>query len=81
MQNQRDRTSDLYGRRGDKLTEELVKEHAVGHFRKMISVAAAKAQCHSLLVRLKGKGPGAVLKASRRRELWSRSSSGSGRRK
>jgi hypothetical protein len=65
-------------RRGDKLTEEGVRALAVGHIRKTLSVAAVKAQCHSLLGRLEGMGPGAVTAAGRRRaaleqeRLWIR---------
>ena len=65
-------------RRGDKLTEEGVRALAVSHIRKTLSVAGVRAQCYSLLGRLDGMGPGAVLAAGRRRKaleqerLWAR---------
>ena len=65
-------------RRGDMLTEEGVRALAVSHIRKTLSVAGVRAQCYSLLGRLDGMGPGAVLAAGRRRKaleqerLWAR---------
>ena len=65
-------------RRGDKLTEEGVRALAISHIRKTLSVAAVRAQSYSLLGRLDGMGPGAVLAAGRRRKaleqerLWAR---------
>ena len=66
------------GRRGKSLTEEGVKALAVGYIRRSLSIAAIKAQCHSLLGRLEGLGPGAVTAAGRRsravemERLWAR---------
>ena len=66
------------GRKGQVLTEEGVKSLAVGYIRRRLGVAAVKAQCHSLLGRLEGLGPGAVSAAGRRRRavemerLWAR---------
>ena len=66
------------GKRGKTLTEEGVKALAVGYIRRRLSVAAVKAQCHSLLGRVEGLGPGAVTAAGRRRRaqeqerLWAR---------
>ena len=65
-------------KRGDRLTEEGVRALAVGHIRKMLSVAAVKAQCYSLLGRLECLGPGTTTAAGRRRRaleqkrLWAR---------
>ena len=65
-------------RRGDKLTEEGVRALAISHIRKTLSVAAVRAQSYSLLGRLDGMGPEAVLAAGRRRKaleqerLWAR---------
>ena len=39
--------------RVDKLSEEVVKEVSSGHVRNMLSVAAVKDKCHSLLGRLR----------------------------
>ena len=53
---------------------------AISHIRKTLSVAAVRAQSYSLLGRLDGMGPGAVLAAGRRRKaleqerLWARES-------
>ena len=66
------------GRRGQILSEEGVKGLAVGYIRRKLSIAAVKAQCHSLLGRLEGLGPGAVAAAGRRarameqERLWAR---------
>ena len=63
---------------GKVMTEEGVKSLAVGFIRRRLGVAAVKAQCHSLLGRLEGMGPGAVTAANRRRRaaeqerLWMR---------
>ena len=66
------------GRRGQTLTEEGIKSIAVGYIRRKLGIAAVKAQCHSLLGRLEGLGPGATTAAGRRRmaaeqeRLWFR---------
>ena len=66
------------GRRGQILSEEGVKGLAVGYIRRKLSIAAVKAQSHSLLGRLEGLGPGAVAAAGRRarameqERLWAR---------
>ena len=66
------------GRRGQVLSEEGVKSLAVGHIRRKLGIAAVKAQCHSLLGRLEGIGPGATAAAGRRSmaddqdRLWAR---------
>ena len=63
---------------GKVMSEEGVKSLAVGFIRRRLGVAAIKAQCHSLLGRLEGMGPGAVSSANRRRRaaeqerLWIR---------
>ena len=63
---------------GKVMSEEGVKSLAVGFIRRRLGVAAVKAQCHSLLGRLEGMGPGAASAANRRRwaaeqeRLWSR---------
>ena len=60
------------------MSEEGIKSLAVGFIRRRLGVAAVKAQCHSLLGRLEGMGPGAASAANRRRwaaeqeRLWSR---------
>ena len=65
-------------KKGKSLSEEGVKSLAVGFIRRRLGVAAVKAQCHSLLGRLDGLGPGAVPAADRRRRakeqerLWAR---------
>ena len=55
------------GRRGVIRTEGGEKAIAVSSIRRRVSVSAVKAQCSSLLGRLDGIGPGAVLAAGRRR--------------
>ena len=66
------------GRRGQTLTEEGIKGLAVGYIRRKLGIAAVKAQCHSLLGRLEGLGPGATTAAGRRKmaaeqeRLWAR---------
>ena len=66
------------GRKGTILTEEGVKSMAVGYIRRKLGITAVKAQCHSLLGRLEGIGPGATSAQGRRRRaeeqerLWSR---------
>ena len=66
------------GRKGKILSEEGVKAMAVGFIRRRLGVAAVRAQCHSLLGRLEGMGPGAATAAGRRRKaeeqerLWAR---------
>ena len=66
-------------RRGNEMTEEGVKGLAVGFIRRRLGVAAVRAQCHSLLGRLEGMGPGGTVTAAGRRrraqeqeQLWSR---------
>ena len=65
-------------KKGKTLSEEGVKSLAVGFIWRRLGVAAVKAQCHSLLGRLDGLGPGAVPAANRRRRateqerLWAR---------
>ena len=49
---------------------------AVSHIRKTLSVAGVRAQFYSLLGRLDGRGPGAVLAAGRRRKALSKRGSG-----
>ena len=66
------------GRRGQVLTEEGLKGLAVGYIRRKLSIAAVKAQSHSLLGRLEGLGPGSAAAAGRRSKamelerLWAR---------
>ena len=66
------------GRKGQTLTEEGLKSLAVGYLRRKISIAAVKAQSHSLLGRLEGLGPGSAAAAGRRNRamelerLWAR---------
>ena len=66
------------GRRGQILSEEGVKSLAVGYIRRKLGIASVRAQCHSLLGRLDGLGPGATAAAGRRRmaeeqeRLWGR---------
>ena len=66
------------GRKGTTLTEEGIKSMAVGYIRRKLGITAVKAQCHSLLGRLEGLGPGATLARGRRRRaeeqerLWAR---------
>ena len=63
---------------GKIMSEEGVKSLAVGFIRRGLGVVAVRAQCHSLLGRLEGMGPGAVSAANRRRRaaeqerLWMR---------
>ena len=65
-------------RRGTTLTEQGIKSMAVGYIRRKLRVAAVKAQCHSLLGRLDGLGPGATTAQGRRRRaedqerMWAR---------
>ena len=65
-------------RRGTALTEQGIKSLAVGYVRRKLGIAAVKAQCHSLLGRLDGLGPGAVSAQARRRRaedqerMWAR---------
>ena len=65
-------------RRGTTLTEQGIKSMAVGYIRRKLGVAAVKAQCHSLLGRLDGLGPGATTAQGRRRRaedqerMWAR---------
>ena len=55
-----------------------MKSLAVGYVRRKLSVAAVKAQSHSLLGRLEGLGPGSAAAAGRRNRamelerLWAR---------
>ena len=80
MATSRARVTDPQARKkgGKVISEEGVKSLAVGFIRRRLGVAAVKAQCHSLLGRLEGMGPGAVSAASRRRRaaeqerLWMR---------
>ena len=66
------------GKKGQILSEEGIKSLAVGYIRRKLSIAAVKAQSHSLLGRLEGLGPGATAAAGRRsrameqERLWSR---------
>ena len=66
------------GRRGQVLTEQGIKSLAVGYIRRRLGIAAVKAQCHSLLGRLEGLGPGSLAAAGRRKRaeemerLWVR---------
>ena len=66
------------GRKGTILTEEGVKSMAVGYIRRKLGITAVKAQCHSLLGRLEGIGPGATSAQGRRRRaeeqerMWSK---------
>ena len=66
------------GRRGQILTEEGLKGLAVGYIRRKLSIAAVRAQSHSLLGRLEGLGPGSAAAAGRRSKamelerLWAR---------
>ena len=55
------------GTRGQTLSEEGIKGLAVGYIRRKLGIANVKAQCHSLLGRLEGLGPGATTAAGRRR--------------
>ena len=55
------------GRRGQILSEEGIKSLAVGYIRRKLGIASVRAQCHSLLGRLDGLGPGATAAAGRRR--------------
>ena len=48
-------------------SEEGEKAVVVGQIRKRVSVAAVRAQCHSLLGRLEVIGPGSPASAGRRR--------------
>ena len=54
-------------KKGGDMTEEGIKSLAVGYIRRKLGVAAVKGQCHSLLGRLEGMGPGAVSAAGRRK--------------
>ena len=56
------------GRKGFIRSEEGEKSIVVGQLRRMISVAAVRAQCHSLLGRLEGLGTGGVAARGRRQE-------------
>ena len=55
-----------------------MKGLAVGYIRRKLSIAAVRAQSHSLLGRLEGLGPGAVAAAGRRSKameqerIWAR---------
>ena len=66
------------GKKGTTLTEEGIKSMAVGFIRRKLGITAVKAQCHSLLGRLEGLGPGATLARGRRKRaeeqerLWAR---------
>ena len=65
-------------RRGTLLTEEGIKSLAVGYIRRKLGITSVKAQCHSLLGRLEGLGPGAMAAHGRRRRaedqerLWAK---------
>ena len=65
-------------KRGALLTEEGIKSMAVGYIRRKLGITAVKAQCHSLLGRLEGLGPGAMTAHGRRwraedqERLWAR---------
>ena len=65
-------------KRGDIMTEEGIKSMAVGYIRRKLGIISVKAQCHSLLGRLEGLGPGATTAHGRRRraeeqeKLWAR---------
>eukprot|EP00092_Neocalanus_flemingeri_P000223 GFUD01000239.1.p1 GENE.GFUD01000239.1~~GFUD01000239.1.p1 ORF type:complete len:104 (+),score=30.09 GFUD01000239.1:232-543(+) len=54
------------GRSGVARSEEGEKSLAVSYIRRRVSVAAVKAQCHSLLGRLEVMGPGTAAAAGRR---------------
>ena len=56
------------GRRGYLRSEEGEKSIVVGLIRRMISVAAVRAKCHSLLGRLEGLGTGVAAARGRRQE-------------
>ena len=56
------------GRKGAKRSEDGEKALAVSHIRRRVSVAAVKAQGHTLLGRLEVIGPGTAAAAGRRRE-------------
>ena len=55
------------GKKGVMRSEEGEKAVVVGQIRKRVSVAAVRAQCQSLLVRLEVIGPGSPAAAGRRR--------------
>ena len=55
------------GKKGVMRSEEGEKTVVVGQIRKRVSVAAVRAQCHSLLGRLEVIGPGSPTAAGRRR--------------
>ena len=65
-------------RRGTIMTEEGIKSLAVGYIRRKLGITSVKAQCHSLLGRLEGLGPGAMAAHGRRRRaedqerLWAK---------
>ena len=49
------------------MTKQGITSMAVGYIRRKLGVAAVKAQCHSLLGRLDGLGPGVTTAQGRRR--------------
>ena len=53
-------------RKGWRRTEEGERAVIVGYLRRMVSVAAVKAQCHLLLGRLEAMGPGTAQVRNRR---------------
>ena len=54
-------------KKGRQMSEEQSKAQAVSFIRRRLSLAAIKAQCHSLLGRLEGLGPGSTGAAKRRK--------------
>ena len=56
------------GRKGYLRTEEGEKSVIVGQVRRMVSTAAVKAQCYSLLGRIESLGTGAAAARERRQE-------------
>ena len=65
-------------KRGTTMTEEGIKSMAVGYIRRKLGITDVKAQCHSLLGRLEGLGPGAMsahgrrMRAQDQERLWAR---------
>ena len=62
-------TPQLRSKKGLPLSEEGVKGLAVGYLRRKLSITAVKAQCSSLLGRIKGLGHGAIAAAARRNRV------------
>ena len=55
-------------KKGRQISETQAKAMAEGFIRRKLSIAGVKAQCHSLLGRLEGLGPGLIAATKRRKQ-------------